>query len=435
MRGRRRAISVCGLAALIGCSAEAGPTGPTGAQGPEGPTGPPGPGTTPSISAVAPLKIYWDHQDTVVLSGSGTSWDASTVVDFGAGVSVQSVTVASPTAIVAHVLADNSAATGPRPIIVRAAADTTRFEDAFHVEAPLGITYAGSWVPGGELDVSALQRNVRRPFQLPGSTSFATVNFPELGLQASGGRPDERHFDFTVRIPLNAPPGPLSMSVVSEADSTVSRSEPIDLPQLTTVVTPLGAAVQGTITAPYGTVVHEYQTQPGMAVGFTVSSPSGVVEASPVAPDSTSLAGGGWTFYAQQSSTWFVPLREGGGAASLDYTFTVDTMTVTPVQLSATPVTGTLSGLNSYDFYSFDLAVGEVLTVTVSDGPTDSCGAGIDAVVTVREPTDRAVWVEVGGCPTFSTFAAEFAGTYSVEVVALPECECSFDYTIAAVIE
>lgn len=427
MSGSRLVVLfLCG--AMAACSAEAGPTGPTGA---EGPAGPPGPGTAPSISAVSPLNVYLEHLDTVVISGSGTAWDANTVVDFGAGVSVQSLTVASPTAILAHVLADSSAALGPRSIVVRSAADTTRFEDAFQIEAPLELTLRGSWIPGGQLQALVYQRNAERPFQLPGHLAGASAYLPEAGVHGFGGFPEDRTLELNLRIPLNVPAIPTSLAVVSGTDQTVSRSEPIDMPELVTVPTPLGTSVQGTISEPYGTVVHEYRTRAGVAVGFTVAG----VSAYPVGPDSMTVAAGGWAFYARQEATWFVSLYAPNSAAGASYTFTVDTTTVTPVPLSQTPATGSLSGLHGTDFYSVELAVGEVLTVTLTDGPTDSCTGTIDAAVTVRSPSDEAVWVESGGCPGFSTFPAAVAGTYSVDVIAWPDCECTFDYSIAATID
>src|SRR6185369_7367228 len=99
------------LVALVGCTGDAGPEGPMGPQGPNG-TG------TPSVSAITPNHAFPARSVDVVISGDDTAFDASTTVDFGAGITVDKLTVVSVTQLAAHITIDETAALGTRDVTV-----------------------------------------------------------------------------------------------------------------------------------------------------------------------------------------------------------------------------------------------------------------------------------------------------------------------------
>ena len=236
----------------------------------------------------------------------------------------------------------------------------------------------------------------------------------------------------TYLLPLNTPPGPTHFVVEELLQATKWRSASQDVPSPTVQPGPYGGSVAGQMPESGASVVYSVEARAGQMVAVTVSSASGGFGSSLILPDSTHESVG-QTFYAFEDATWFATIYEflGFGGPPFDYTFRIDTMTVSPPTLAATPIMGTLSGLFLTDVYDVDLAVGEALTVTLSDGPTDTC-ASIDAAVFVRDPSGRAIGSEIGGCAVLTTPPVATAGTYAVFVTQNPQCACTFDYGVAA---
>jgi hypothetical protein len=117
-----------------------GTEGPPGGGGPEGPEGPPGPSGNPdepSIGGVSPAWSWLSRSATVTISGYNTDWDADTSVDFGAGVTVDGVTVASPTSIVAEITIEEGASIGAHDIVVEGGGASLTLEGAFDVRPSL----------------------------------------------------------------------------------------------------------------------------------------------------------------------------------------------------------------------------------------------------------------------------------------------------------
>src|SRR5262245_972237 len=98
-----RAAAVTGLRGRGGTRARAarrggtGPAGPGGSSGATGPAGPPGakgdpgaPAAAPpaSVGPITPRAGLLDRELDVTIAGSGTSFDASPTIDFGAGITV-----------------------------------------------------------------------------------------------------------------------------------------------------------------------------------------------------------------------------------------------------------------------------------------------------------------------------------------------------------
>lgn len=433
-----RALLLCATSLVVAsCSAEAGPTGPAGPEGPQGPQGPAGPGTAPSISAVSPLFLYREHEDTIVITGSGTSWTSAAQIDFGAGVTVTQATVASPTAIVALVVADSTAPLGVRDVSVTEGSDDVTFVDVFEVRAPLFVVLSrGAFVRGGVLEGVLVQRNDERLFHAPDDpaeeVTWYRAERPEIRVPTLPTSP--RRVPFLSSLALNEA-GPVHYVV--EAGFFESRTPALDPLQPTTVATPLGI-VTDFQAGPLETVIHRVDPLAGQVVSLTFSDP---VPLGPpgfgpllIPPDSAfeTLAGRS-RFYAPTSAPWFVSVNV---ATSVDYTIGVDTASVQPVALDGGPTTGTLGGPFGADYYSVDTGAGATVTINLDDGPTDTCGpAGdIDAWLIVHDPIGRVEAEAASGCGSVQWGPTTAAGTYTVEVRPTPTCAaCPFDYTITAV--
>lgn len=100
---------------------------------------------TPSANAVIPADGFAGRQVRVQISGDNTNWDSSTTVQFGDGITVGAITVASPTAIFAQITIAADAKLGTRDVTV---SDNTKLTGAFEVTSPTKITYEGTTAQG-----------------------------------------------------------------------------------------------------------------------------------------------------------------------------------------------------------------------------------------------------------------------------------------------
>ncbi|MEM7414747.1 MAG: hypothetical protein AAF389_04565 [Gemmatimonadota bacterium] len=415
---------------VVACAGDAGPTGPAGPQGPDGPAGPAG---TPAISVVTPSQLFWERVDTVLLSGSGTNWTANTTVDFGPGTTVHEMTVASPAALVAMVSADSTAELGPRSITVVTGADTLRLGSVFQVRSPIELELVGSRMSGGLLRGVAYLRDPERPFRLSvDPVDLAYSYLAETGTVGGVAPAGRDTSGVRIFLPIDAPLGDVHIALREEWDGVTStwRAAPVEIGAPDIVTVDLGGSVGRTITELHGSSLQAFVVRAGQAVSVTST---GAVSTHLVYPDSAAFDEGPFnTLYVQEDATWFARSYDFGGDAPLDFTLTVDTMTVAPVELGATPVSGSLSSLFLHDFYTVDVAAGDSLTVSITNGPTDVCGGGIDAALVVRNSAGYIVRSELGGCPSITTEVAA-TETYSVSVNPHLLCACTFDYTIGAV--
>src|SRR5687768_1594008 len=88
-----------------------------------------------SVSGVFPHSAFLGRQMRVEISGDTTSWKDGTTVNFGAGVTVANVKVASPTALFADITVAPDAAPGLRDVTV----DDLVMKEAFQLESAISV--------------------------------------------------------------------------------------------------------------------------------------------------------------------------------------------------------------------------------------------------------------------------------------------------------
>ncbi len=191
--------------ALVGCSGDdgedgargpAGDLGPAGDPGPAGTEGPAGPAgqdavASASISGVTPHMAFIDRVKVVTISGFGTDWSASTppTVSFGDDVTVDTVTVASPTALVAAITVGPDAEIGTRSVTVTDTAATLTYTDGFMVESPLALEIVGTPAQGSIMMAYAVSRDFETPFDTTytGDGFFTPIVYTNLQVSAVAG--------------------------------------------------------------------------------------------------------------------------------------------------------------------------------------------------------------------------------------------------------
>ncbi|HEY8041445.1 MAG TPA: collagen-like protein [Polyangiaceae bacterium] len=196
MINRAIALGLVGLAvAAGGCgSGSTGPQGPQGDPGEAGAPGATGPAgssatSSPSVSGISPEHAFLARKGQVTVSGFGTSWSASTTVDFGAGVKVDKITVASPTALVVDFTTDKAAAVGPRDVNVKDGTTTETYKGAFAVLSPISVAYDGTLAQGSIVIAHVKVLDLSTPLDLTGQTDPLTgqVTYTNLAPSFAAG--------------------------------------------------------------------------------------------------------------------------------------------------------------------------------------------------------------------------------------------------------
>jgi hypothetical protein len=209
-------------ATALGCAGEPGAPGAKGDPGPKGDDGAPSGGSeAPSVSAVVPGAAFLARAVDVTLSGAATAWTEKATVDFGAGITVAKLTVASPTALVASLVVAGDAATGPRDVKVVEGAEELVYKGAFRVDAPLRLTLVGEPAQGSIFVVHARGLDFETPFDVTQAGSVFTPTYPNLALATSPGvgaavtNASEYVVDYQVFVDVDAAASPVTTDILS----------------------------------------------------------------------------------------------------------------------------------------------------------------------------------------------------------------------------
>lgn len=143
-------------------------------------------GTDPSASGVFPTAGFLGRQVRVEISGDATEWGASSKVSFGEGVTVDSVTVASPTALFADITIAPTAPIGLRDVVVTGG-DNVTLKQAFEIESPITVTVRGTAAQGAVAVVDIVNHDFDTPFDTSSSGDgfFSPLVF--TGVTATAG--------------------------------------------------------------------------------------------------------------------------------------------------------------------------------------------------------------------------------------------------------
>lgn len=256
------------LVAIAACSGAEGAPGAPGAKGDPGPMGSAGPAgsssssTTPpsvtaSISDVSPLKVFLARKTDVSIGGYGTNWSSTTTVDFGAGVKVDKIAVASPTALVASVTVDKGAALGAHDVKVTDGATVSTFAGAFHVASPITLLSVDGTVAQGSLTIVHVKNeDLTTPFD---TSADANGNFLGLALGDTPGlsivvnNASIVATDFILLADVDAAAGDVNLNLKSGAGATaIDNPYPKAFTIAARTATALGTTpATGTVAKPY----------------------------------------------------------------------------------------------------------------------------------------------------------------------------------------
>lgn len=213
-----------------------------------------GDSTTPTASGVFPAEGFTGRALRVEISGDATAWKDGATVDFGAGVTVNSVDVASPTDLFAEITVDPMAAAGKNDVTVTSGGKKLTLTKAFELVSPLAITYQGDVAQYGVPNFTINNLDFESPFDI--TTDPATGAFTNIAIMSPAGSEfiissaTQYQISGQVFIDANGMTGPVSIvSGPSGGANNVTSAG-----QTLTVVPRTPTAFSGTATANFSDV-------------------------------------------------------------------------------------------------------------------------------------------------------------------------------------
>jgi hypothetical protein len=267
MRSLNKLVLVAGFSALVGCGGDA----------------------DQSLNGVFPSSGFIGRHVRVEVSADNASFvDGSVMVDFGPGVTVEKVTVSSPTAVFADITISDTAPLGLRDVIVHAGGDDLSLKQAFKLESPLAFTTQGSLAQGSVVAFTARNLDFFAPFDTTCGASFFGICLEYTGLSATVpngvtamiSAVDPYTVSGTMYVDLDAESGPISFSSGLTAETTVISAVGADTefaprsPVALTANTPTTT----TVAAAFDSHLYEFTTSASSVARFS---------ASPGEPDAT----------------------------------------------------------------------------------------------------------------------------------------------------
>ena len=144
---------------------------------------------TPSVSGAFPQTAFRGRTLDVVLSGSGTKWDQTATVSFGDGITVNKVTPASLTALVANITVTDAAAEGPRDITVTSLGDVEPYKMAFSIASPIEVVVQGTTAQGSIVGLTIKNKDLEHLFDdtSTGGSIFSAPTFTNIAINTPTG--------------------------------------------------------------------------------------------------------------------------------------------------------------------------------------------------------------------------------------------------------
>ncbi|MDC0716341.1 hypothetical protein [Nannocystis bainbridge] len=238
------------------------------------------PRNEPSISTVYPSRAFLERTLDITIGGDDTEWTDAALVDFGDGIRVESVRVASPTGLVARITVDDDAALGARDVTVREGEVEVVYAGAFTLEAPLAFKVLnGTRAAGSILNGKLVQRDITTPFDPIDNT--LTFDDPGFTVDYLYAQQYTAEFALLVDVPVAA--GTYDLTVVSGLAGAQLRSTGPDILPIA-ARTPLPLEVgdnPGALKEPFGTKLYKF-TPPAEPTRLTLSVTADIEGASPI---------------------------------------------------------------------------------------------------------------------------------------------------------
>ena len=368
--------------------------------------------TTATASGVFPTSGFTGRQMTVEITGDATTWSGTPTVTMGDGITVGSVTVASPTDLFADITIADGASIGKRDVSVMADSKTYTLTQAFELRSPVTATMSGTVAQGSVVSYSLRQLDFEAPFDSTCGLSFLGICFQYANLTVTSPTGTlatvENVADYTVSghmfIDVDAAAAGGALTVTSGPSGSAVTSTlgmPVAIAARQATALTAGTAANGMITNPGDSGLFSFSASADTSVPFTVTTQA-VQPSLYLLPASGHFADLLSTGANDSQGNTLLQLDGVADTAQTFYVIYVDDGSAVNYSVKAAPVTltavaeadtngannagttaqlvsktglvtgGTLNGVSDVDWYKFTIAAGDIgkaVHVTTSGDP------------------------------------------------------------------
>jgi len=373
-----------------------------------------------SVSGVFPSSAFLGRSMRVEISGDVTEWKAGATVNFGPGVTVSNVAVASPTALFADIQIAPDAEPGLRDVTVESGGSTQVLAQAFQLESAISLKFRGSLAQGSIAAFTIVNRDFETPFDTTatGDGFFTPLEYTNTSITASNGvllsvgSVEPYTITGTAFFDVDAAPGPLQVNSGPAGEEIVSAlGVNLEVAARTATALTNGMATPGNVAGAFESALYEFTPtgSPALAT-FAVSSTSmaaapgvALLPASGKFADLMSYGATGAVVQPTAEKVYAVYFDQDGGSG-YNYSIKASGQMLTPMaeaepnntpaaaQNAATMpvlVTGaTLANVDDEDWITINITAAEagkrIRVVTTGDDPLT------DTVVEVQKPNGDA---------------------------------------------
>ena len=407
-----------------------------------------------TANAVIPADGFIGRKVRVEISGDNTTWTSAATVTFGDGITVGSVSLASPTDLFAEITIAPTAAEGLRDVTVTDGGTTTTLTQAFSISNPVTIKLEGTIAQGSIGLFTITNHDFENPFDTTSTGGgFSPVVYTNLAISSPAGTTFQLSnvtaysAAGTVFLDTTATSGPLTvMSGPAGGDIVTSPAPAITVAARTATVLMPGMAQQSTVTKPFDSALYELDIPAAAATLARVKTTTTSATGKPIVillPASGAWAdevasGASVAQVATAATKYYAITLDEQGNSGFAYSVTGATAAMTVVnevepnntvgQAQAAPamypalLTGasgsaTLTDDTDVDFIKVTVPAGKAVHVITLPGD-----AQCDTVVDVFNATGQT---SLGGPSSDSNYHEDFtssvvpsAGTYLVQITA-----------------
>jgi hypothetical protein len=372
------------------------------------------------VSGVFPSEAFIGRSVRVEISGDQTGWSDAAVANFGEGITVQSISVASPSALFAEITIAPEAPAGLRDVTVTDGGATLTLEQSFELVSPVDFKIEGTLAQGSVAFITINNLDFANQFDAATDADGFFINTSLEGPTGTSFQINEvTSFSISAAMLIDVDAAPGAITVTSGAEDAVVSPGP-ELAIATRAPTALVAGTPGTgmQEVAFGTQLFEFTPGSG-SVALTAVARSDSPDAAPsliILPASGSFADGfelfpitgffgdivqeGLALVATDAPKFYAVYFDGSGATG--YQFSVDANATT---LAAVDEVGTPHGTNG----TAQAVVVNQMIDNASLGAEDE----IDIYrlpVTAADVGKRVRIITIGGDPLTDTLIEVLAG-------------------------
>lgn len=296
-----------------------------------------------SLNGVSPSSGFIGRSMRVEVSADNSSFGSSTTVDFGPGITVSSVTVASPTALFADIVIGDAVTPGVRDVVVHGG-DTLALKSAFEVESPIKVELKGTLAQGSVATFTIRNLDFENPFDdtCTASSLFGCNEYGNLSVKSPPGTVAQLDgvspysLSGTLFLDIDATSGPFQVASGDPSGTVVMSGLGADTEVTARTAIALTGTANGTLTDAYGTQLYTVDAAATSVQRFAVTGASGayILGASGQWLDLLK-AGAKPNVVAVTAGKYYVVVADQSGDANVSYTVGDNPLALTPVAEAA----------------------------------------------------------------------------------------------------